>query len=184
MKNLYLDFETYYDTHFTLTKMSTAQYINHKDFKVWGVGLKVDDGDTEWYSADEVDDILAAIDWGETALVCHNTLFDAFILTRHYGYNPLYYYDTAAMSRGLYPNVSARLKDCVTREFPSDNTMRKGEELASAKGIRDLDPELDEQIGSYCIQDVDLTYALFQSYVVGFPKSELDLIDLTTRMFV
>ena len=184
MKNLYLDFETYYDTHFTLTKMSTAQYINHKDFKVWGVGLKVDDGDTEWYSADEVDDILAAIDWGETALVCHNTLFDAFILTRHYGYNPLYYYDTAAMSRGLYPNVSARLKDCVTREFPSDNTMRKGEELASAKGIRDLDPELDEQIGSYCIQDVDLTYALFQSYVVGFPESELDLIDLTTRMFV
>ena len=69
MKNLYLDFETYYDTHFTLTKMSTAQYINHQDFKVWGVGLKVDDGDTEWYSADEVDDILAAIDWGETALV-------------------------------------------------------------------------------------------------------------------
>ena len=111
MKKLYLDFETYYDVQFSLTKMSTAQYINHKDFKVWGVGLKVDDGDTEWYSADETDDILAAIDWSDTALVCHNTLFDAFILTRHYGYNPAYYYDTAAMSRGLYPNVSARLKE-------------------------------------------------------------------------
>ncbi len=184
MKKLYLDFETYYDVQFSLTKMSTAQYINHKDFKVWGVGLKVDDEATEWYSADETDDVLAAIDWSDIALVCHNTLFDAFILTRHYGYNPAYYYDTAAMSRGLYPNMSARLKDCVTREFPSDNTMRKGEELASAKGIRDLDPTLDEQIGSYCIQDVDLTYALFQSYMVGFPESELDLIDLTTRMFV
>jgi len=184
MKKLYLDFETYYDVQFSLTKMSTAQYINHKDFKVWGVGLKVDDEATEWYSADETDDVLAAIDWSDIALVCHNTLFDAFILTRHYGYNPAYYYDTAAMSRGLYPNMSARLKDCVIREFPSDNTMRKGEELASAKGIRDLDPELDEQIGSYCIQDVDLTHALFQSYMVGFPESELDLIDLTTRMFV
>jgi len=184
MKKLYLDFETYYDVQFTLSKMSTAQYINHEDFKVWGVGIKVDDEETEWYSADETDDVLAAIDWGNVALVCHNTLFDAFILTRHYGYNPAYYYDTAAMSRGLYPNVSARLKECVIREFPKDETMRKGEELVNAKGIRDLDPELDKQIGSYCIQDVDLTYALFQSYVSKFPESELDLIDLTTRMFV
>lgn len=184
ISKLYLDFETYYDAHYSLTKMSTAQYINSEEFKIWGVGLKVDDGVTEWYSADEYEDVLSAIDWGNTALVCHNTLFDAFILTRHCGYEPAYYYDTAAMSRGLYPNVSARLKDCVVREFPSDSTMRKGEELVNAKGIRDLNPELDEQIGSYCIQDVDLTHALFQSYVDKFPQSELDLIDLTTRMFV
>jgi len=184
MQKLYLDFETYYDVHYSLTKMSTAQYINHKDFKVWGVGLKVDDGQTEWYNEEETPAILEQIDWSDTALVCHNTLFDAFILTRHFGYTPVYYYDTAAMSRGLYPNMSARLKDCVVREFPSDPAMRKGEELVNAKGIRDLDPELDEQIGSYCIQDVDLTYALFQAYANEYPCSELDLIDLTVRMFV
>ena len=184
MKKLYLDFETFYDVHYSLTKMSTAQYINHKDFKVWGVGLKVDDGQTEWYNEEETPAILEQIDWSDTALVCHNTLFDAFILTRHFGYTPVYYYDTAAMSRGLYPNMSARLKDCVVREFPSDPAMRKGEELVNAKGIRDLDPELDEQIGSYCIQDVDLTYALFQAYANEYPCSELDLIDLTVRMFV
>ena len=88
------------------------------------------------------------------------------------------------MSRGLYPNMSARLKDCVVREFPSDPAMRKGEELVNAKGIRDLDPLLDEQIGSYCIQDVDLTHALFQSYMSNYPEQELNLIDLTVRMFV
>ncbi len=184
MKKLYLDFETYYDAHYSLTKMTTAQYVNHADFKIWGVGLKVDDGDTEWYGADEYEDVLSAVDWSNTALVCHNTLFDAFILTRHCGYTPAYYYDTAAMSRGLYPNMSARLKDCVVREFPSDPAMRKGEELVNAKGIRDLDPLLDEQIGSYCIQDVDLTHALFQSYMSNYPEQELDLIDLTVRMFV
>ncbi len=88
------------------------------------------------------------------------------------------------MSRGLYPNMSARLKDCCVREFPSDPAKRKGEELVTAKGIRDLDPELDETIGKYCIQDVDLTYDLYQAYKDKFPKSELDLIDLTVRMFV
>ena len=184
MQKLYLDFETYYDVEVTLSKMSTVQYINHPDFKVWGVGIKVDDGETEWFSEDETPSVLEQIDWANTALVCHNTLFDAYILTQYFGHRPAYYYDTAAMSRGLYPNSSARLKDCCKREFPNDETMRKGEELVNAKGIRDLDPELDAQIGGYCIQDVDLTCALFKSYTQSYPKSELDLIDLTVRMFV
>ena len=184
MKTIYLDFETFYDVQYTLTKMSTAQYINHADFKVWGVGIKVENEETEWFSEDETPSVLEQIDWDNTSLVCHNTLFDAYILTQHFGYRPAYYYDTAAMSRGLYPNMSARLKDCVVREFPSDPTKRKGEELVNAKGVRDLDPELDNTIGGYCIQDVDLTYDLFQSYIKDYPTKELDLIDLTTRMFV
>ena len=184
LTKIYLDFETFYDTHYTLSKMSTAQYIHDSEFKVWGVGIKVEDGVTEWYNEDDTPAILEQIDWANTAVVCHNTLFDAFILTQHFGYRPAYYYDTAAMSRGLYPNMSARLKDCCVREFPSDPAKRKGEELVTAKGIRDLDPELDETIGKYCIQDVDLTYDLYQAYKDKFPRSELDLIDLTVRMFV
>ena len=77
MQKIYLDFETYFDTNYTLTKMSTAQYINDEQFKVWGVGIKVDDNETEWYSEDETPAILEQIDWANTALVCHNTLFDA-----------------------------------------------------------------------------------------------------------
>jgi len=88
------------------------------------------------------------------------------------------------MSRGLYPNMSASLANAVRRQFPNDETMRKGEELVNAKGVRDLDPELDAQIGGYCIQDVDLTYALFQDYMPLYPDKELRIIDLTVRMFV
>tara|TARA_R100001460_G_scaffold7255_3_gene18631 strand:- start:4917 stop:6653 length:1737 start_codon:yes stop_codon:yes gene_type:complete len=164
--------------------MSTVQYINHPDFKVWGVGIKVEDGPTEWYNEEETPEILSQIDWDNTAVVCHNTLFDAYILTQYYGYKPAFYYDTAAMSRGLYPNMSASLANAVRRQFPNDETMRKGEELVNAKGVRDLDPELDAQIGGYCIQDVDLTYALFQDYMPLYPDKELRIIDLTVRMFV
>tara|TARA_Y100000592_G_scaffold99566_1_gene176079 strand:- start:2106 stop:3842 length:1737 start_codon:yes stop_codon:yes gene_type:complete len=164
--------------------MSTVQYVNHPDFKVWGVGIKVEDGPTEWYNEEETPEILSQIDWDNTAVVCHNTLFDAYILTQYYGYKPAFYYDTAAMSRGLYPNMSASLANAVRRQFPNDETMRKGEELVNAKGVRDLDPELDAQIGGYCIQDVDLTYALFQDYMPLYPDKELRIIDLTVRMFV
>ena len=181
---IYLDFETYYDVQLSLSKMSTVQYINHPDFKVWGVGIKVENGPTEWYNEEETPEILSQIDWDNTAVVCHNTLFDAYILTQYYGYKPAFYYDTAAMSRGLYPNMSASLANAVRRQFPNDETMRKGEELVNAKGVRDLDPELDAQIGGYCIQDVDLTYALFQDYITLYPDKELRIIDLTVRMFV
>ena len=37
MKILTLDFETYYDTKYSLTKMTTMEYVNHEEFKVWGV---------------------------------------------------------------------------------------------------------------------------------------------------
>ena len=184
MNLLYLDFETYYDVQLSLTKMTTVQYVNHPDFKIWGVGLKFNEGNTEWFGEDQYQDALEQIPWEETAVVCHNTLFDAYILTQYLGFYPAYYYDTASLSRGVYPNQSARLKDVAVRCFPNDESLRKGEELVNAKGIRDLDPELDAQIGGYCIQDVDITYQIYHKMMKGYPQTELDIIDMTVRMFV
>ena len=185
LNKLYLDFETFYDVGYSLTKMTTAEYVHSPEFKVWGVGIKWnDDNESEWYNFEEIPDLFAQFDWAETAVVCHNTLFDAFILTQIYKVYPKYYYDTAAMSRGLYPNESAALKNVCIRLFPTDSSFRKGEELVNAKGIRDLDPELEATIAGYCIQDVDLTYGIFKKMEEGYPQSELDLIDMTVRMFV
>jgi len=184
MNKVYLDFETYYDTELSLSKQTTLQYVHHPEFKIWGVGIKFNNEPTEWFGEDEYLDALQEIPWEDCAVICHNTLFDAYILTQHLGLYPAYYYDTAAMARGLYPNQSASLKATAERVFPNDETMRKGEELINAKGIRDLNPELDEQIGGYCIQDVDLTYAIFQQFIQTYPQEELDVIDLTCRMFV
>ena len=88
------------------------------------------------------------------------------------------------MARGLAPNESASLKATCERMFPDDKTMRKGDELVNAKGIFDLPPDIEEQIAGYCIQDVDLTHALYSRMQPSYPQSELDLIDLTCRMFV
>ncbi len=184
MKILTLDFETYYDTKYSLTKMTTMEYVNHEDFKVWGVGVKLDDELSDWYSTDEIEEYFSTLDWSNIALLCHNTLFDAYILTQHYKCKPAYYYDTAAMSRGLYPGQSASLKNVAERLFPNDPTMRKGDELVNAKGIRDLPPSLEDEIMEYCKQDVILTKDIFNVLESQYPQEELDLIDLTTRMFV
>lgn len=178
-----LDFETYYDTKLSLTKMTTMDYVRHEMFKVWGVGVKIDDGPTEWYGEDEAETYLNLLDWSNCKLLCHNTPFDGYILTHYYKKQPAAYLDTAAMSRGRYPGQSASLKHTAERLFPDDESMRKGEELVNAKGHYDLSPELEEQIAGYCIQDVDLTYAIYQELIKDYPQQEIDLIDLTCRMF-
>ena len=178
-----LDFETYFDTKISLTKMTTMDYVRHEKFKVWGVGIKINHDDTEWYGEEEAEDALRSIDWDNTTLIAHNTPFDGYILTRYYKLIPKYYVDTAAVARALHPGQSARLKDVAIRLFPDDETMRKGDELIDAKGIYDLPPDIEEALGGYCIQDVDLTYALYHQMLPQMPQSEMDLIDLTCRMF-
>ena len=61
--------------------------------------------------------------------------------------------------------------------------MRKGEELITAKGTYDLPPAIEDALAGYCIQDVDLTYAIYQQLLPEYPQTELDIIDLTCRMF-
>ena len=182
---LSIDFETYFDTKLSLTKMTTMEYVRHPDFKVWGVGVRYAEDDTAtWYGEDEVEDYIQSIPWGSVSMIAHNAMFDAYILTQYYGVTPAYYYDTAAMARGLWPGQSARLADVAERVFPDNPDMRKGDELINAKGIVDLPPDIEEQIAGYCIQDVDLTHAIFEELWHDYPQEELELINLTTKMFV
>jgi hypothetical protein len=38
-----LDFETFYDTKFSLSRLTTEEYIRSSDFEIIGVGIKIDD---------------------------------------------------------------------------------------------------------------------------------------------
>ena len=43
-----LDFETYYDDKYSLSKMTTEEYINDDRFEAIGVAVKVNDDETVW----------------------------------------------------------------------------------------------------------------------------------------
>ena len=45
-----LDLETYYDREFSLSKLTTEAYIRDPRFEVIGVGVKVNNEETEWAS--------------------------------------------------------------------------------------------------------------------------------------
>ena len=60
---LVLDYETFYDVGYSLTKMSTAAYVNSEDFHVWGVGVKWNDEPTEWISGEDIPTMFEQIPW-------------------------------------------------------------------------------------------------------------------------
>lgn len=178
-----LDFESYYSKTYSLSKMTTEEYVNGDEFEVIGFSYKLGDAPTKWVtgSHEALQAELNTIDWKHTALLCHNTFFDASILSLSFNIIPTKYLDTLSMARAVHGiSVGGSLAKLV--EYY--NLGAKGTEVHDAIGKHRVDftPAEMEAYGQYCNLDVDLTYALFKKLVKHFNMVELELINLTIRM--
>ena len=184
MNLITLDFETFYEQGFSLSNLTTEEYIRDERFQVIGVGVKIDDQETEWITGthNHIKTKLMEIDWNEAILLCHNTQFDGAILSFIFNIVPAIYLDTLGMARAKHGvDVGGSLAFLV--EYYQLG--RKGTEVIDAKGKRLEDFELQDlkQYGEYCKNDVELTYKLYNVLAQGFPSNELKLIDITLRMY-
>jgi DNA polymerase len=184
MNIITLDFETYYSREFSLTKVTTEEYVRSDMFEVIGVAVKENDNDAVWFSGShsEISNFLNGYDWANSFALAHNAMFDSAILTWGFGIKPMAWLDTLSMARstdGLEAGNS--LAKLVERY----NLGAKGTEVLDALGKRraDFSPRELNAYGKYCINDVELTYKLFFILADRFSKSELQLISLTIKMF-
>ena len=177
-----LDFETFYSKDFSLSKMTTEEYIRSPRFETIMVSLKVNDGSAVWVSGThkQIKKHLDLYDWDNSVAIAHNAMFDMAILNWHFDIRPKRIVDTLSMARALgQPSVSLANLSKVY------GLGEKGTEVVNALGKRRIDFTDDEleAYGSYCNNDTGLTYRLFQVLAKDFPLNELKLIDLTIRMF-
>jgi DNA polymerase len=186
MNLITLDFETFYDNKLKLgfKYQTTEEYVRDSRFEVIGVGVKVDDAPEEWFSGshEEISSYLNTFDWDQSALLCHNTLFDGCILSWHFGIKPIFLLDTLSMARALHGvDAGGSLSKLADRYVLG----KKGDEVIAAEGKsrKDFTPADLAQYGEYCKNDVDLTFRLFRELAGEFPEEELELIDMTLRMF-
>jgi DNA polymerase len=185
MSVLTIDFETFYSSDYSLSKMTTEEYIRSPLFEVIGVAVAVDDAEPVWFSGskEEVKEFLDGFPWAESLALAHNAMFDMAILNWHFDIRPKRILDTLSMARPLHgTSVGGSLK--ALTEFY--NLGEKGTEVVNALGKRraNFTPEALARYGEYCANDVRLTYSLFLTLMEeGFPKEELQLIDVTVRMF-
>ena len=179
-----LDFETYYDKGYSLSKITTEAYVRDPRFETVGVSVRLNNGKTEWASGthEQIKRYLDTFPWDTSMLLCHNTMFDGAILDWRYNIRPRMYTDTLCIARALH-GVEARSNLASLAERYKIG--KKGTEVLDALGKQraDFTPEELSAYGDYCINDVELTYKLFSIMARNFPKSELRLIDLTLRMF-
>lgn len=184
---LTLDFETYYAKDYSLSKLTTEEYIRDPRFEVIGVSVSHDSSQPVWFSGTrtETKKFLTGYAWDNAIAVAHNAVFDMAILSWIFDIQPKHIVDTLSMARAIHgTEVGGSLK--ALSEHYSLGV--KGTEVIAALGKRRIDFTAEElaAYGGYCCNDTALTYDLFRSLLVekeGFPVEELKLIDLTLRMF-
>jgi DNA polymerase len=184
MKIICLDFETYYDREFSLSKLTTEEYIRDERFEVIGVGIKEEGSVAQWVSGthNTIKKFLESLNLQENLVLAHNAMFDAAILSWCFGIRPRGILDTLSMARAVHTiEVGGRL-EALAQYY---SLGEKGTEVVNALGKRRLDftPADLAAYGEYCKNDCELTLELFKVLSPHFVQSELKLIDLTIRMF-
>ena len=83
---LTLDFETFYSSSYSLSKMSTPEYVGHPEYKTQMVGIKINNNEVDVIAPEHIQ---ATLDYitklakdtnRKIILIAHNILFDGYIL--------------------------------------------------------------------------------------------------------
>lgn len=184
MDILTVDFETFYDKDYSLSKMQTDAYISDDLFEVIGVAVIKNDEDAVWFSGPELEVTrwLYRYDWANSAVRCHNTLFDGYILTQRFGISPKLWMDTLAQGRMLLPYLQYHSLANLAKQY---NLPDKGTAVVKALGKRreDFNPTELNEYAEYCKHDTWLCKELGKRFDPYTPALELKLIDMTVRMF-
>lgn len=177
-----IDFETYYDRDYSLSKMTTESYVRDPRFEAILLGIKKNNGPVKWIPKPLIEPFIKAIDFSKSAILCHNTAFDGAILSWRYGVKPKLWLDTLSMARPLHNvTVGGSLK-ALAQYYKLG---AKGDEVVNALGKRyaDFSKQELERYAEYCVNDVELTYQLWLKLKKELPPSELLVIDQTLRMY-
>lgn len=188
-KILTIDFETYYDNEYTLSKLTTQEYVNSPLFEIIGFAVSVNGGEPRWYDGSmdtkAMRQVLLDYGVGEEGclVVAHNAMFDGAILEWRLGLKPWRYFCTMMGSRPIVAPYTGSMSLAAVSEYLQVGA--KGKEVHKVMGMHrhNFDGAAIMRYAAYCCQDVALTYRIFTQMWGHFPKDELRLLDLTVKKF-
>ena len=177
-----LDFETYFDSDYTLKKMTTEAYVRDPRFEVLGAAIRTADGQTRWIAPSVLRTTLSSVDWSSTALLCHHAQFDGLILSHHYGIKPHAWLDTLSMARLVLGNHVSVGLGSLAQHF---NLAAKSVPYDDFRGQHwgDLSPAIRRAVADGACHDAALTWQIFGLLAKGFPAEEYQTIDSCVRFF-
>lgn len=199
-----IDFETYYDKEYSLSKITMEKYIRCDKFECIGVAVKIGNNPTHFHKGETGIEIIRRIvttTYPNSPVVMQNCAFDAGILAFRYGIHPNFIVDTMVMAKlsgfDRVAGGTSLAKMSAQLEKMGIFNQVKGNEVHNMLGVHasDMTPQQWQAYGDYCKLDVDLTHALYM-YMIDFfgetsasdskhtvSVSELIMSDITTKMW-
>ena len=190
-----IDFETFWDTNHSLTKMSPIEYVMSPKTEIISCAAKTNGHPTlVCFGESGIRKAFENFDWSDKLVIAHNMSgFDAMILAWRFGVKPRMWGDTMCMARPRFAKTTATVdgkqKDGVSlgklvQEF--DIGVKDQTALFNTKGknLKDFTPEDLEAMRTYNAADVDQCWELFKKLRKFTSNEELRLIDTTIRMLV
>lgn len=190
MDNLYIDFETFWGTKYSLTTqgMSYTDFICHEKFQIHGASVALNDNEPEFLKFDELREYLSRFKTRgrgrPVRLVCHNMLFDGAIMYIIFDWIADEYFCTLAMVDAMYQGaISNGLDACMKTLLGWESG--KTDIIKELKDIRteDIPPEQWDKLVTYANDDLRATRQLFQQYSPALPPEEWSIMSNLLRMF-
>lgn len=186
-----LDFETFYDKDYSLTKMNTEAYIRSPLFQVICLTATVDNGEVqEAWGYDAVKALLLSLELDKpgTITVAHNARFDGAIIEWIFGIRIHFLLCTILMMREVGLSRLIRESLASVSDFlraRGYDIPPKGHEVERAVGLRleQMTPEFRKEYGSYCRNDTVILRAVAQLLIPQCPKDALRAMDMTLSMY-
>lgn len=186
MLPVYIDFESYWSSDHTLSKMSPTEYVMHPETEIISVAIKAEGCPTDViFGESEIKRHLDALDWSTKMAIGHNMSgFDAMIMAWRFGIKPAMWGCTAAMARSKYGKTCGVSLKALSKELGIGVKLDLEATNTKGKHLKDFTPEELRSMEQYNKVDTELCAKLFKTLAKGFPKPEMVQIDMTTRMLV
>lgn len=186
---LVLDFETYFDTDYTIKKMSTVEYVCDDRFETLGIGYQLLGHNVVFLQPDEIQEFLDYVSrddncFSQHTIIGQNLKFDALILREHFGITPKYTVDIKDLSRHLDArnkhNLDAMAKRHGAPILKGDTNQFKGLHWV------DMNQEQRQALEEYGKGDIEIETFLFKKLfpLITNPEIELPLANQTLQLYL
>lgn len=183
--DVFLDFETYYDTKYTLKKLSIEQYVRDPLFEVHMLAITKGDDPVQVVAPEGIKATLERyrVTDPNTRVFIQNGRFDAFIASQRYGIviaNPI-----CSMCMERWTGMSRLCRESLKAQSEFLKTGEKGSFIHDTEGkhLADYTPEELEQYRAYCAKDVELLRANVRLMLPKLTQEALEFIALSIKMY-
>ncbi|KKM80852.1 hypothetical protein LCGC14_1335710 [marine sediment metagenome] len=172
---LVIDFESFFSTEYTLSKMSSVEYVADPRFEFTGLGCKLGNEKSAFTPGPKVEWMIRYLKkrFGDSlervTVVVKNSKFDILILAEKFGIYPEYVIDIEDLSRYYDSRMRQGLKD-LTKLF-------RLEDKGDTSQFKDQHWEgMDhDAMKIYCLNDVDREYELLEILLPMIDNLEVEL---------